>query len=168
MEGHVDHFLPGESPGVSSDKQTISNCNQFVSATVTASPVELPIHYLTLPDTHLSLHKSVYSSTSQMSNQPIPDSHSNVMDPSLLTSASPVNNHAPAPIPASAPADMQSLVIADEAIAAQKRAAKEALKADRTAAAKKKKDDRAATARLRLAEKAEQTSRLKWSDEVLL
>ncbi|POV98622.1 hypothetical protein PSHT_13925, partial [Puccinia striiformis] len=205
--------FPVRDPGVSSDKQTISNCNQFVSATVTASPFELPIHYLTLPDTRLSLHKSVYSSTSQMSNQPIPDSHSNVMDPSLLTSASPVNNHAPAPIPASAPADMQSLVgpgthvdflggsptpatapahaaqskrakgpntrarkpnrtpaqvIADEAIAAQKRAAKEALKADRTAAAKKKKDDRAATARLRLAEKAEQTSRLKWLDEVLL
>ncbi|KAI9617978.1 hypothetical protein KEM48_006916 [Puccinia striiformis f. sp. tritici PST-130] len=102
-----------------------------------------------------------------MSNQPIPDSHSNVMDPSLLTSASPVNNHAPAPIPASAPADMQSLVgpgthdsgsgHSGRSNCRPEAAAKEALKADRTAAAKKKKDDRAATARLRLAEKAEQT-----------
>ncbi|KAI9604431.1 hypothetical protein KEM48_000354 [Puccinia striiformis f. sp. tritici PST-130] len=105
------------------------------------------------------------------------------MDPSLLTSASPVNNHAPAPIPASAPADMQSLVgpgthvdflggsptpATAPAHAAQSKRAKgpntRARKPNRTPA----QDDRAATARLRLAEKAEQTSRLKWSDEALL
>ncbi|POW18038.1 hypothetical protein PSHT_01400 [Puccinia striiformis] len=44
-----------------------------------------------------------------MSNQPTLNSPSNLMDPSLSNSASPVNNHAPAPIPASAPANMQSV-----------------------------------------------------------
>ncbi|POV95265.1 hypothetical protein PSTT_16338 [Puccinia striiformis] len=59
-------------------------------------------------------------------------------------------------------------IIADEALAAQKRAEKSALTADRTAATKKKKDDRAATARLRQAEKAEQATCLKWTEEALL
>ncbi|POW06195.1 hypothetical protein PSTT_09088 [Puccinia striiformis] len=59
-------------------------------------------------------------------------------------------------------------ILVDEALAAQKRAEKSALNADRAAAAKKKKDDRAATARLRRAEKAEQATRLKWTEEALL
>ncbi|KAI9609419.1 hypothetical protein H4Q26_007373 [Puccinia striiformis f. sp. tritici PST-130] len=59
-------------------------------------------------------------------------------------------------------------IIADEALAAQKRAEKSALTADRAAATKKKKDDRAATARLRQAEKAEQATCLKWTEEALL
>ncbi|KNE98285.1 hypothetical protein PSTG_08361 [Puccinia striiformis f. sp. tritici PST-78] len=59
-------------------------------------------------------------------------------------------------------------IITDEACAAQKLAEKTALRANRTAAAKRKKDDRAALAQLRLAERAEQATRLKWTEEVLL
>ncbi|KAI9630259.1 hypothetical protein KEM48_014187 [Puccinia striiformis f. sp. tritici PST-130] len=113
------------------------------------------------------------------------------MDPSLFTTNTPVNQHALVPIPAPAPADMQSAagpgtqkkgsttrarktnrtpaqIITDEACAAQKLAEKTALRANRTAAAKRKKDDRAALAQLRLAERAEQATRLKWTEEVLL
>ncbi|POW11810.1 hypothetical protein PSTT_04986, partial [Puccinia striiformis] len=169
-----------ESPGDWSLFRTTATKSQLPPSPLAPFQQAIPCQTLSSQYVNLSLLL--------MSHQPTPNS--NLMDPSLFTDED--NNtqdtqHVPAPIPASAPADMQSAgrlgtqvsslggsptpataPAPDEALAAQKRAEKSALTADRAAATKKKKDDRAATARLRQAEKAEQATCLKWTEEALL